>query len=94
MTVRIVLPASLAELAGGSREIDIACGSQATLGEVLRLLGDRFPALGRRVLDETGALRRFVNVYVGTEECRRLQELATVVPEGVPVYIIGSIAGG
>jgi molybdopterin converting factor small subunit len=94
MTIRIVLPASLADLAGGSREIDVACGPQATLGEVLAILGDRFPALGRRVLDETGALRRFVNVYVGTEECRRLQELTTPVAEGVTVHIIGSIAGG
>ena len=52
------------------------------------------PALVFRTTAETGALRRHVNVYVGVEECRRVGGLDAVVPEGVDVQVIGSIAGG
>ena len=66
----------------------------AVLADVIDDVAGRYPALARRIVDETGELRRFANVYVGAEECRRLQGLATPVPPGVDVSIIGSIAGG
>ena len=66
----------------------------ASLGDVVAAIADRYPALGRRLVDETGALRRYANVYIGPEECRRLQGLATPIPSGTDVSVIGSIAGG
>ena len=73
-------------------EVDVP--DDARLGDVVTALSLRYPALGRRIVDETGALRRFANVYVGQDECRRLEGLATPVPPGIDVSIIGSIAGG
>ena len=92
MTARVVLPRALAECADGQRSVEVV--SDVPLSVVVAELSTRFPALGRRVIDDTGALRRFVNVYVGGEECRRLQGLDTMVPADTEIHIIGSIAGG
>lgn len=94
MTVRVRLPRALAEHAGGQGDVEVDAGPDATVDDVIAVLSASFPAVGRRIVDETGELRRHVNVYVGTEECRRLQGLATPVPEGAEVWVIGSIAGG
>jgi sulfur-carrier protein len=92
--VVVRLPQALAEHAGGARALSLDVGPAATLGDVLELLGRTTPAVGRRILDETGAIRRFVNVYVGDDECRTLDGLGTPVPPGTVVHVIGSVAGG
>jgi len=94
VSVRVVLPRALAEYADGCRDVTIDVAPGAPLSEVLHELAAAYPALGRRIVDETGAVRRFVNVYVGTDECRLLEGMATPVPEGAVVSVIGSIAGG
>ena len=93
MTVRVVIPRALAEFAGGRTELSVEV-SGATVREVVSAIGAAYPALARRIVDETGELRRHVNVYVGLEECRRVGGLDAVVPDGVDVSVIGSIAGG
>jgi sulfur-carrier protein len=92
--VTVRLPQALAEYAGGSRELTLDARETMPLGDLLRDLGQRAPAVGRRVQDETGAIRRFVNVYVGDDECRTLDGLLTPVPPGTVLYIIPSVAGG
>ena len=94
MIVRVVLPRALMEFADGEREVTVEVPDAAVLGDVVTALAARYPALGRRIVDETDELRRFANVYVGQDECRRMQGLGTPVPPGVDVSIIGSIAGG
>ena len=93
MIVRVVIPRALAEFAGGRSELSVDVDG-ATVGDVVASLGTAYPALARRIVDETGELRRHVNVYVGMEECRRLGGLDAVVPDGADVSVIGSIAGG
>ena len=94
MIVRVVLPRALMEFADGERKVEVEVPDAAVLGDVVTALAARYPALGRRIVDETGELRRFANVYIGQDECRRMQGLATPVPPEVDVSIIGSIAGG
>ena len=53
-----------------------------------------YPALSRRLRDETGSVRRYVNIYVNGNEIRRLQGLVTAVAPGQEVLIIQSVAGG
>ena len=93
MIVHVIVPRALVEFADGRSELSVEV-SDATVREVVAAIGAAYPALARRIVDETGALRRHVNVYVGVEECRRLGGLDAVVPEGVDVQVIGSIAGG
>ena len=52
------------------------------------------PGIRARVLDDTGALRRFVNVYVGDDDVRFLDGLATPTPAGAKISIIPAVAGG
>jgi molybdopterin converting factor small subunit len=92
--VVVRLPQALAEHAGGERTLTLAVADSSSLGDVLDALRQEAPAVARRVQDETGAIRRFVNVYVGEDECRSLQGLGTPVPPGSVVYVIGSVAGG
>ena len=93
MIVRVLVPRALAEFADGCSELSVEVDG-ATVRDVVASIGTAYPALARRIVDETGELRRHVNVYVGLEECRRLGGLDAVVPEGVDVSVIGSIAGG
>lgn len=92
--VIVRLPQSLAEYVGGARKLTLDIGTSRTLGEVLEQLGREAPAIGRRVRDETGEIRRYVNVYVGEDECRALDGLRTIVDPGTVLYVIPSVAGG
>ena len=93
MSVHVVLPGALADLAGGARHLDLDPDG-ATLAELLDELAARHPVLGRRIRDETGAVRRFVNVYVDAEDVRWQAGLATVVRDGAVVQVLPSVAGG
>lgn len=66
----------------------------ATITAALDELRDRYPALERRLRDESGALRRYVNFYVDGEECRRLAGAETPLSAGTELMIIPSVAGG
>lgn len=65
-----------------------------SVGKLLDAVTADFTVLGRRLRDETGALRRFVNIYVDGDDVRRLQGLATEVRPGQEVLVIQSVAGG
>ena len=66
----------------------------STVGEALASLEASHPGFGSRILDESGALRRFVNVFVSDEDVRFLEGLDTPVPSGGTVAIVPAVAGG
>lgn len=94
MTVRVRLPRMLADCTGGRTSVSLDLADDATVCAVLDALAAQHPVFDRRVRDETGALRRFVNVYVDGDEVRRLAGLATPVPAGAEVMVVQSVAGG
>ena len=94
MTVEVVLPGFLADLAGGEKHVRVEVGADRTLAAVLDVLAEGRPLLDRRIRDETGALRRFVNVYVDGEDVRFEQGVRTVVDDGAVVQVLPSVAGG
>ena len=79
---------------GGARELTLDIDGPSSLADILDHLRRTAPAVGRRVQDETGAIRTFVNVYVGDDECRTLEGLDTTVQPGTVLYVIPSVAGG
>ena len=91
MPVNVRIPTILRTYTGGVSEVS-AEGS--TLGEVLDDLERNHTGIKARVLDETGALRRFVNVYVGNDDVRFLDGLETPTPDGSSVSVIPAVAGG
>lgn len=94
MDVLIRLPQALAVDAAGQCEFIVDLQPGATLGDLLSLVQAEHPALGRRLCDETGAIRRFVNVYIDNDESRTLRGLATTIAAGSVILIAGSVAGG
>ena len=92
MAVTVHLPAVLRADAGDRVVLEVSAHGdlQAVMDEVDR----NWPRLGRRLRDEQGALRRFVNVYVDSADCRSGGGLAMAVSEGSEVLILPSVAGG
>jgi molybdopterin converting factor small subunit len=91
--VQVVLPGVLASLAGGEKHLAVE-PKGGTLGDVLDVLAADHPLLGRRIRDETGQVRRFVNVYVDGDDVRFADGLATPVRDGAEVQVLPSVAGG
>lgn len=92
-TVEVVLPEALADLVDRRRHLAVPV-TDATLGGLLDALAATNPVLVRRIRDDTGALRRYVNVYVDDEDARRLDGLATPLADGAVVRVLPSVAGG
>lgn len=90
MSVNVKIPTQLRAATEGEA---VASVDGATVGEVLDSLYARFDELKERIADENG-LRRFVNVYVGGEDIRFLDGLATPVSDGAEVTILPAVAGG
>ena len=91
MPVTVRIPTILRTYTGGASEVTAEGG---TLAEVLDDLERNHTGIKARVLDETGALRRFVNVYVGNDDVRFLDGLTTPTPDGTAISVIPAVAGG
>ena len=91
MSAVVRIPTPLRSLTAGTAEVP---GAPGPLSGVLKELDAAHPGLGARVLDDNGALRRFVNVYVGDDDVRFLSGLDTEVADGVTVSIVPAVAGG
>lgn len=92
MAVTVLVPGVLRSEAGGASRLSVA--SAGTLRAVLDEVGRQWPMLERRIRDERGALRRFVNVYVEGEDCRLGDGLDTPVRDGAEIQVLPSVAGG
>ena len=91
MSVSVRVPTILRTYTGGESEVT---ASGATLADVLDDLDTSYTGIKGRILDDNGELRRFVNVYVGNDDVRFLDNLATPTPEGTQISVIPAVAGG
>ena len=91
MSVRVKIPTQLRTLTDGSEEVTV---DGSTISEVIERLESSHPGMRERLLDESGALRRFVNVYLEDEDVRFLDGIGTPVPDGAKLSIIPAVAGG
>lgn len=91
MSIHVRVPTILRTYTGGQSEVT-AEGS--TLSAVLDDLDANYSGIKARIIDETGQLRRFVNVYVGNDDVRFLDGLETATPDGAKVSVIPAVAGG
>ena len=78
-------------MANGQALIDVAPG---TVRSALAWLQERYPGLRERILDNTGQVHRYVNVYVNEEDIRFLNHLETLLGDGDELSILPAIAGG
>ena len=91
MAVTVRIPTTLRPLSGGNKQVEVDSG---TLAEVIAGLESAHPGLADRLLDENGAMRKFVNIFVDDDDVRYLDGLNTTVKDGITVSIIPAVAGG
>ena len=91
MVVTVRIPTTLRPLTEGAGTIEV---EGETVGEALTSLELSYPGFSAGILDESGELRRFVNVFVSDEDIRFLDGLGTPVTEGAVVSIVPAVAGG
>lgn len=91
MSVTVRIPTTMRPISGGAAQVQV---EGTTLAEVLGNLEAAHPGFKDRLFDETGALRKFVNVFVADDDVRYLAGVETPVPAGETVSIIPAVAGG
>ena len=91
MAIEVRIPTILRNFTDGEKAVH---GEGATLDELFSDLDARHPGLRGRLVDETGGLHRFVNVYVNDEDVRFIGGLRTPVSEGDTVTVLPAVAGG
>jgi sulfur-carrier protein len=93
VAVTFHIPGALRELTGGHTKVELDA-SPEVLGEALKALWMRYPALRDRIATEQGEIRQHINVFVGNEDIRYTGGLATPTPAGSEISIIAAVSGG
>ncbi|MEY9847542.1 MoaD/ThiS family protein [Streptacidiphilus sp. MAP5-3] len=91
MSVTVRIPTILRTYTDGKAEVTV---EGSTLAEVIKDLEANHTGISARLLDDSGKLRRFVNVYVNEDDVRFAEGLETATPDGAGVSIIPAVAGG
>jgi molybdopterin synthase sulfur carrier subunit len=91
MSITVQIPTALRRHTAGVGKLDC---SAANLGELFSVLDAQFPDLKPHLRDETGQIRRFLNVYVNEEDIRFLGGPTYTFQDGDEILLVPSIAGG
>ncbi len=91
MPVQVNLPTVLRPHAGGERTVAV---EGTTVGEVLNALVATYPGMSGQVIDDTGSLHKFVNVYLNDDDVRYLSGVDTAVGASDELSILPAVAGG
>jgi len=89
--VSVRVPTPLRKFTNGIDEVSV---DGSTVRSLVENLDQKYPGIKERICDETGKIRRFVNVYVNGDDIRFLQNLETGLKEGDTISIVPAIAGG
>jgi molybdopterin synthase sulfur carrier subunit len=91
MSAKVRIPAPLRRLTKDQAVVDV---EGQTVADVIVDLEKNYPGLKERLCDETGQIRRFINVFVNGEDIRFKEGAKTAVPAGAEVSVVPAIAGG
>jgi sulfur-carrier protein len=94
MAVTVHVPTSLRDYAAGRSRISLEVAEAATVQDVFTSLHQTHPGITERVLDERGAVRQHVNIFVDGSNVRLGQGLQTQVEAGAEVWILPAVSGG
>lgn len=91
MAIQVLIPTPLQKFTNDEASVSLEATS---VDGLLQALEGRFPGIQARLCDENGKLRRFLNLYVNSEDIRFLDNQATVLSDGDEVSIVPAVAGG
>ena len=89
--VKVRIPTPLRTMTGGKSELETQASD---IQAMIDSLNGQFPGLKSRICDDTGEIRRFVNIYLNEEDIRFMQGKNTALKDGDEVSIVPAIAGG
>ena len=89
--IKVRIPTPLRPLTKGQGEVEVTAG---TIVDLIERLDTAHPGIKARLCDDSGELRRFVNIYVNEEDIRFLKGKDTSLKAGDEVSIVPAIAGG
>ncbi|MEM7126419.1 MAG: MoaD/ThiS family protein [Chloroflexota bacterium] len=87
----LLVPTPLRRLTGGQSKIEI---EGETVGAILQVAEEKYPGISAKVLDESGSVKRFINVFLNEDEIGELKGLETPVTANDRVSIVPAMAGG
>jgi molybdopterin converting factor small subunit len=91
VSVTVRLPGALRDATGGQTKLETRAG---TLADIISDIDRRHPGFRSHVLDDSGAIRTYVNVYIGDDDARTKGGAGAAVPDGSEVMVIPAMAGG
>jgi molybdopterin synthase sulfur carrier subunit len=91
MAVLVRIPTPLRAMTKGSAEVQVTADN---VDDLIQDLERQYPGMRDRLVEESGELRRFINIYVNQEDIRFLQGEKTALKQGDEVSIVPAIAGG
>ena len=91
MSLKVVIPTPLRKFTSGVDLVEVEAG---TVQQVLDKLDSKYPGFRSSVCDESGSLRRFINIYLDGEDVRFLENLSTPAEDGSEIAIVPAISGG
>lgn len=87
----IIIPTPLRKFTNNTARLQVAAQN---ISDVVRELTFNFPDLKKHLLDDQGKIRSFINIFVGDDDIRDLQQEQTKVKEETVISIVPAIAGG
>jgi len=87
----VLIPTPLRRLTGGQSKLNV---EGADISALIHAMDSQFPGIGEKVLDGSGDVKRFINIFVNDEEMRNLQGMTTPIKESDKVSIVPAMAGG
>ena len=91
MAIQVLIPTPLQKFTNDEASVSLEA---ASIDGLLQALEGRYPGIQTRLCDENGKLRRFLNLYVNSEDIRFLDNQATLLSDGDEVSIVPAVAGG
>jgi len=91
MAIQVLIPTPLQKFTNDEASVSLEASS---IDALLQALEGRYPGIQARLCDENGKLRRFLNLYVNSEDIRFLDNQATFLSDGDEVSIVPAVAGG
>jgi len=87
----VIIPTPLRKFTNNTARLQVGPG---TIHSTVRELTQNFPDLKKHLLDESGNIRSYVNIFIGNDDIRDLQQADTAVKEDAVISIVPAIAGG
>jgi len=91
MSVQVLIPTPLRKFTANEETVHVSPG---TISAIIDDLEQQFPGIKARLTDDSGELRRFINIYLNEEDIRFQSGKDTVAADGDAISIVPAIAGG